>query len=428
MGLFLYLFCLSGLVQGAEPPSRFPKPEFETGYVQPLTQCPAPRAAYLEWVDVGVLAGALALTAWLAIRKRSRRGILAMTVFSILYFGFFRRGCICPVGSIQNVAASLSSTSFLLPWTVVLLFLLPLVFALFFGRVFCAAVCPLGAIQDVMIRRPVRLPRVVSGALGLIPYLALGLAILYAVTGAGFVVCRHDPFVGFFRLGGTVTMLVSGAVFLLLGIFVARPYCRFLCPYSVLLNWAARFAARPVTITPDECVNCRLCEASCPFDCILPTTPDRPPETRPVARRRLGWAVALVPAAVMLGAVAGFAMHTVFAAGHPVVRLAGRIALEERLQMREYTLESEAFRGTGQPLAQLDAEARAILARFRIGSTVMGGVLGLVVGGQLVGLALWSRRKTYEIDNGNCLSCGRCFEYCPVGRPGGKGAGQDHGN
>jgi ferredoxin len=397
--------------------SRFPRPEFETGYVQPATQCPPPRAAAMEWVDVAVLAGALALTTWLAVRKRSRWGILAMSVFGILYFGFFRKGCICPVGSIQNVAVALSSAGTLLPWTVVLLFLLPLGFALFFGRVFCAGVCPLGAIQDVVIRKPVRLPRVLAGVLGLAPYLVLGLAVLYAAMGAGFVVCRYDPFVGFYRSGGPVTMLVSGAAVLLIGMFVARPYCRFLCPYSVLLNWMARFAARPVTITPDDCVNCRLCEEACPFDCILPTTPERPPESRPAARRRLGRALALVPVAIILGVAAGFAMHTVLAAGHPVVRLAGRMALEERGKVRDYTLESEAFRGTGQSLTQLYEEAGAVLARFRIGSMVLGGFLGLVVGGHLAGLAFWSRRKDYEIDAGSCLSCGRCFEYCPVDRP-----------
>jgi NosR/NirI family nitrous oxide reductase transcriptional regulator len=400
----------------AEPQARFPKPDFETGYVQPSTQCPAPRAAALEWLDVAVLAGALAVTAWLAIRQRSRPGVLAMSIFSILYFGFFRKGCICPVGSIQNVAAALSSASFVLPWTVVLIFLLPLVFALFFGRVFCAAVCPLGAIQDVVIRRPVRLPRAVAGALGLGPYLLLGVAVLYAVTGAGFVICRHDPFVGFFRLGAPMTMLVSGAALLLIGIFVARPYCRFLCPYSVLLNWMARFSARHVTITPDECVNCRLCEEACPFDCIQPTTPERPPESRPAARRRLGRALALVPVSIAVGVLAGLSMHTVLAAGHPVVRLAARISLEERGRVKDYTLESEAFRGTGQPTGQLYGEARMIVGRFRVGSMVVGGFLGIVVAGQLAGLALWSRRKEYAIDRGNCLSCGRCFEYCPVDR------------
>ncbi|MEI6150861.1 MAG: hypothetical protein WCS01_17335, partial [bacterium] len=126
-GLFLVVvFWLGWAVQGAEPRARFPRPEFETGYVQPATQCPPPRAAAMEWMDVAVLAGALALTTWLAVRKRSRWGILAMSVFGILYFGFFRKGCICPVGSIQNVAVTLSSTGTLLPWTVVLLFLLPL--------------------------------------------------------------------------------------------------------------------------------------------------------------------------------------------------------------------------------------------------------------------------------------------------------------
>jgi ferredoxin len=370
----------------------------------------------MEWLDVAVLTGALALTAWLALRKRSRRGVLAVSLFSILYFGFFRQGCICPVGSIQNVAVALASRSSVLPWTVVLLFLLPLVFALFFGRVFCAAVCPLGAIQDIVIRRPVKLPRAVAGALGLGPYLALGLAVLYAVTGAGFVICRHDPFVGFYRLGAPVTMLVSGAVFLLIGIFVARPYCRFLCPYSVLLNWMSRFAARHVTITPDKCVDCRLCEEACPFDCILPTTPERPPESRPAARRRLGRAVALLPVSILLGTLAGWSLHSVLAESHPVVRLAGRISLEERGRSKTYTVESEAFRGTGQPTAQLYEEARAIVGRFRVGSAMVGGFLGFVVGGQLAGLALWSRRKEYEIDRGKCLSCGRCFEYCPVGR------------
>ena len=33
-----------------------------------------------------------------------------------------------------------------------------------------------------------------------------------------------------------------GVAFAILGIFIARPYCRFLCPYGVLLNWTSRFS------------------------------------------------------------------------------------------------------------------------------------------------------------------------------------------
>jgi formate hydrogenlyase subunit 6/NADH:ubiquinone oxidoreductase subunit I len=401
----------------AQPKARFPKPDFESGYAQPPTQCPAPRSEAMEWVDVAVLAGALGLTAWLAIRKRSRRGVVAVAVFSMLYFGFLRKGCVCAVGAIQNVSVALFHGGPPLPWAVVLFFLLPLGFALFYGRVFCAAVCPLGAIQEVVVRRPVKLPRIAAGALDLVPYLYLGLAVLYAVTGAGYLICRFDPFIGFYRRGAPIEMLLWGAALLVLGVFVARPYCRFLCPYGVLLKWASRCAARHVTITPDKCVNCRLCEESCPFDSIQTPTPSRPAESRAAARARLARAVFMIPVLVAAGAGVGLAIHGTLAASHPAVQLAQRVALEEQRLVSDYTPESEAFRGTGQPLDALYGEARAVVARFRIGALVLGGFLGLVLGCRLLGLARWPQRKDYEIDRGSCLSCGRCFEYCPVERP-----------
>jgi polyferredoxin len=39
---------------------------------------------------------------------------------------------------------------------------------------------------------------------------------------------------------GSVFILSMGAAFILLGLFVGRPYCRFLCPYGALLK--SRFA------------------------------------------------------------------------------------------------------------------------------------------------------------------------------------------
>jgi ferredoxin len=37
----------------------------------------------------------------------------------------------------------------------------------------------------------------------------------------------------------------------------------------------------------------------------------------------------------------------------------------------------------------------------------------LVLGGKLVQLSLRRRREEFEPDKGNCVSCGRCFWYCP---------------
>ncbi len=102
---------------------RFPKPEFDTGYEQPSTTTPETRAAALEFFDVFVLLAVLSLATWLVIKKRSRRGVLWLSVFTLLYFGFYRNGCICSIGSIQNVTLAIFDPVYKISKTV-LLFLL----------------------------------------------------------------------------------------------------------------------------------------------------------------------------------------------------------------------------------------------------------------------------------------------------------------
>lgn len=410
----VFLMLTAGAVIGGEPPARFPRPDFEGGYVPPATQCPAPRSDFMKWADVGILAGAMALTAWMVLRRRSRAGIVAVTVFSIVYFGFTRKGCVCSVGAIQNVVLGLSGAGYGVPLPVLLFFLLPLGFALFFGRVFCASVCPLGAIQDVVLRKPVRVPGVLAGALGFLPVLLLALSLLLTAGGAGFLVCMHDPFVGFYRLGGPVSMIASGMILLVLGIFIGRPYCRFLCPYGVLLGWASVLAGRHARITPEKCVNCRLCERACPFESIQASTSERLPEQSSLIRRRLARGVASMPLLVVAGVLAGVAVHGALSRLHPVVRLAERVAMEDCGLVKGYTLESEAFRGMGQSTAQLRNEADEVRRFFRNGSMWAGAFLGLVLGWRAIALSRVGVRREYEIDQRTCFSCGRCFEFCPV--------------
>ena len=57
--------------------------------------------------------------------------------------------------------------------------------------------------------RPVKVPGWLEHALGLIPYVYLGAAVLFAATGSAFVICQYDPFVSFFRLGGSQRMSLA---------------------------------------------------------------------------------------------------------------------------------------------------------------------------------------------------------------------------
>jgi polyferredoxin len=241
------------------------------GYVTPKVQKPLPRAAWFGILDVVLLAAALGVSVWLVLKRRDRRWLLALTVASVAYFGFYREGCVCPVGSIQNVAVSLVDPTYRIPIVVTATFFLPLLVAVFFGRAFCGGVCALGAIQELVLLKPVQVPRRLDQALGLLKYVYLGLALWFALLPAAqrdFLICRYDPFVGFFRHSGFAHMLGIGGAFLLLGMFVGRPYCRYLCPYGGLLAWCSRLAARGVSITPDTELDCGLCTEACPYGAI----------------------------------------------------------------------------------------------------------------------------------------------------------------
>jgi NosR/NirI family nitrous oxide reductase transcriptional regulator len=241
------------------------------GYRTPAVQKPLPRDYRLQILDVVVLAGAMALSIWLVLKRRSRKGLVALAAGSVVYFGFYREGCVCPIGSIQNVTAALTDVRYSIPIVVTVTFFLPLVAAVMFGRVFCGGVCPLGAVQELVLLKPVKVPRKLNRVLGLLRYLYLGLAIYFVLKPAAtrdFLICRFDPFVGFFRMSGAPYMLIAGGCLVLAAMFLGRPYCRYLCPYGCLLEWCSRLAGRGVTITPNKELDCGLCAGACPYGAI----------------------------------------------------------------------------------------------------------------------------------------------------------------
>ncbi len=407
------LVCVFLLVGSSQAEFRFPMPEFVTGYTHPAVHTPAPSNAMVGW-DIVVLVSTLTLAAIFVLKRRKRREIFLLTLFSMIYFGFWRNGCVCSVGSVQNIAAGICDSSYGVPFTVLVFFALPLVFALLFGRVFCAAVCPLGAIQEAVAVKPVKVPPAVEKVLSVFPYIYLGLAILSVAMGAGFIICQYDPFVGVFRMGASFSMLIFGGIMLVLGIFVARPYCRFLCPYGVLLNWASKLSLHHATITPTDCIQCTLCEDSCPYNAINEPTPAEAPESRGKGASRLGILILLVPVMVVFGVGVGSLLKEPLARMHPTVRLAERMAGEDLGRYSETNIESEAFRASDTPNEELYAEAVQLKAGFGRGGKWLGAFIGLVIGCKLIAVSILRKRTDYEPDRGTCFSCGRCYKYCPV--------------
>jgi len=414
--MLLLLLLVSGFSMPAQ--QRFPKPEFDTGYVQPSPTTPEPRAVAMEFVDVAILLAVLALASWLAVKKRSRRGILWLSVFSLIYFGFYRNGCICSIGAIQNVALSVFDPTYAISLAALLFFLLPLGFALFFGRAFCAGACPLGAIQDLLIIKPISVPSWVRKTLAFIPVIYLGLAVLLAATGSDFIICRYDPFIGIFRMDGPFLMIFLGITFLLLGMFFARPYCRVFCPYGVLLSWMSRFSWKHLTITPSECIRCKLCKDSCPFDAInKPMDQEyRNPEANRKNLGRFLFYVALIPVLAFAGGWVGSKSHVVLSRVHPDVYLAELMISHPELRQDEENLDIQEFLKSGETFEQLVEEASLIRTRFKRGGWALGGFIGLVLGITLMNQVVFRRQEDYQPHRGDCFSCGRCMDFCPVDR------------
>lgn len=404
---------LLNLCAGASGELLFPPPEFQSDYVMPTTTTPHPHQDIYEYVDVAVLFVALSLASYLALKRRSRRETFVLMILSLIYFGFWRKGCVCPIGAIQNVVLSIFDTAYAVPIAVSLFFLLPLVFTLFFGRTFCASVCPLGAIQDLVLLRPLTVPYWLAAGLRILAYLYLSLAVLFAATGSAFLICRYDPFVAFFRFGGNLNILIVGVCFLLVGLFIGRPYCRFFCPYGVILRQFSRLSKWRVTITPNECIQCRLCEDSCPFGAIRSPAVEWPAVEYAKAKRRIALLILLLPVLTALCGWGGARLKNVTSRMHPTVRLAERIYIEEAGQATDTTDPSTAFRATGETIESLYKRASVIREQFTLGGWILGGFMGLVIAVKLAAVSVWRKRIDYEADRAGCFACGRCFKYCP---------------
>jgi ferredoxin len=260
------------------------------------------------------------------------------------------------------------------------------------------------------------LPRWLEQALGVLPYAFLGLGLLFAATGSAFIICRWDPFVPIFRRTGSFTILLTGAAFLLVGMFVGRPYCRFLCPYGALLKLAGKVSKWRVRITPNLCTQCKLCEKACPFGAIREPSPEPPPRPALVAeRRRFVTLFVALPLLMLVAGWAGSRFAVATSGVNPQVNLAER-HLEAKVgnAPKEPTKpEQVALARAARTETELLPAAIAARKNLALGGWILGGGFGLFVGLRLLGFSIWTKRTDWEPDAGDCVACARCFRSCP---------------
>ena len=409
----LLLFSALGLHKLAHAVSRFPKPDFESGYQYPEVSYAIPHEHLWNVVDVVLLVVLLGVVAWAVYKNRTRVPIIITSVISIAYFGFFRGGCVCSIGSIQNVALAMVDENYHLPWVVLLFFLIPIIFAFFFGRVFCAGVCPFGALQELVNVKSFRISKPIAKTLSVIPWIYLCFALLFAFTHSRFIICQFDPFIGIFRLGGDTGFIFFGVALLLMSVFTGRPFCRFLCPYGALLSLFSSVSIRKPQITQNQCVNCQLCHQSCPVDAVLPPYQNKVEEERTKSVWRVLRYVVVVPCLMLLGVFLMRLSAPRLSVANKEVRLYQLVMQQEANPDQPMPAEVEAFYAQGRTVEELTATNEKIQKDFLFYGSIAGAVIGWVIGVNLIRLTLRRTRKEYSIDARHCVACGKCFSYCP---------------
>jgi ferredoxin len=109
--------------------------------------------------------------------------------------------------------------------------------------------------------------------------------------------------------------------------------------------------------------------------------------------------------------------HVLLSKGNRTVQLAELLIAHPELKDDPDHIDVQTFLSRGKTMDDLVVEATAIRNQFYSGGWFLGGFLGLAFGIIYSRKTLFRNRKDYEPDKGDCLSCARCMEYCPVGKP-----------
>ena len=193
-------------------------------------------------------------------------------------------------------------------------FVLFLIIAMLFGRIYCSSVCPLGFLIDVINRisqwihkrKRKRIRFIFKQSFNKLRYSFLIATAVLFVFGVSTGIVLLDPFSNFGRLVTKFARPVLVAInniavlvleqfdnyslppfawdvfdfqffiypLLFLIILVAlsykhgRLYCNAVCPVGSLLGWISKYSFYKIVVDDSTCTECGLCEKSCKAECI----------------------------------------------------------------------------------------------------------------------------------------------------------------
>ncbi|MDY4925413.1 MAG: 4Fe-4S binding protein [Prevotella sp.] len=104
---------------------------------------------------------------------------------------------------------------------------------------YCANICPFGSAQELagkLSRRKLRITPRILKLLSVLRNLLWGVLMALLLTGTCTAWIDYELFTAFLYSSASVWVIVLAALFLVLSVWVPRPYCRFVCPTGALVK------------------------------------------------------------------------------------------------------------------------------------------------------------------------------------------------
>jgi len=175
-------------------------------------------------VKVLLLGASLLVAVFLSKRFFTNRRLRKVyLLINVAVLGFAVGGMLCPISAIQNIFIKYNTVY-------LLLFFLPILSTLLFGRVYCGWVCPFGAVSEWLFVKKwaVRIPKKWDRFLKWTRWGVLVFLVGRILLGA-HVADDWTPFKNLFTFGGSLTNWILTGAFLGLSIISYRPFCKYLC-------------------------------------------------------------------------------------------------------------------------------------------------------------------------------------------------------